>query len=83
MNETSTGNADNFNAMPYKYRIIASATLIETQIRQIRMDQERAKSAHRKFMRETSDHITNLERSLRERLEEIERFGDSSGSTGA
>lgn len=64
----STDVSRQFNQLPYEHRIIASAVIIETQINQIRADQGKATSAHRKFMRETNDHIKNLERSLAERL---------------
>lgn len=53
-----------FNDLPYAHRRIASAVIIETQINQIRIDQEKAKATHRRFMKETNEHISNLENSL-------------------
>lgn len=71
----STDVSRRFNLLPYEHRIIAAAVIIETQINQIRADQEKAVSAHRKFMRETNEHVKNLERSLAERLPEQADLG--------
>lgn len=57
-----------FNQLPDEHRIVASMVVIETQINQIKNDPEKAAASYRKFMRETNDHIKNLERSLAERL---------------
>jgi hypothetical protein len=55
-----------FNDLPYGQRLIVVPVLIEAQILQIRRDQETATVAHRKFMKETNDHLRNLEKSLAE-----------------
>ncbi len=61
-----------FNALPREQRRIASALVIETQINQIRTDQEEAKDAHRRFMTASNAHARNLEAQLAARLAEID-----------
>lgn len=57
--------SDVYNKLDYETRVIAGAVITETQINQIRIDQNKAKQAYQKFMRETNAHIANLELSLR------------------
>jgi hypothetical protein len=67
-----TTPSQRFNALPYDHRMVAGAVVIESQINQIRIDQEAAKAAHRKFMSDTTAHLRNLERSLAARVAEID-----------
>lgn len=82
MNDTAMPQRSSrrFNDLPYDHRLIAIAVILETQINQIRVDQERARSAHRKFMSEANAHLRNLERSLIDRLAEIDQASSNSQS---
>lgn len=58
---------EQFNNLPIEVRKIANAAAWEDRVSQIRMDQKRAKAAHKKFMQETNDHA-NYIRLIIERL---------------
>lgn len=64
-----------FNELPYDTRLILSVVDTEMRINQIRIDQDKAKSAYQKFMRETNEQITNCERSLKSDYLMLERKG--------
>lgn len=60
-----------WNDLPQDLRKKVLPFIAEVQIRQICEDQEKAKSAYNKFMRETNDHIKNLTESRERYLKEI------------
>lgn len=61
-----------FNSLPIEIRKQVIPSTIETQINQIRIDQEKVLRAYQKYMRETNDHVNNLELLLEKALKELE-----------
>jgi hypothetical protein len=64
--------SDIFNALPIEVRRQTIPSNIEMRINQIHIDQDKAKSAHAKFMAETNGHVRNLKQSLERALAELD-----------
>ena len=56
--------SDIFNALPDDTRKAVLGLLMEHQIRDIKIEMERAKAAYEKHMREARHHLKNVELSL-------------------
>ena len=58
---------EQYNALPLEVRTITGYILIEYQLRDLKIERDRAIRSHQRHLKEIDDHIKNVEQSLRER----------------
>lgn len=58
--------SDDYNALPFEIRKIASRVMDEHHLRDLRIERKRAVASHRRHLREIDAHIANVKRAITE-----------------
>lgn len=56
--------SEQYNELPIEVRNITHRVLIQSQLRDLKIERDRAVRSHKRHLKEIDDHISNVEREL-------------------